>query len=117
MVIFVVIAKHLSGRQLSFLGFSWLIVAGCLVIFTSAKEAKLAPGVVLNNVKNAAQVVGFIGAAFGSYYANLHPHVFMGYGIFLASWLVLAYFLYTKLRKKGYRLLRRRIRPDNSDGK
>jgi len=116
MVISVATTKHLNNRQLSLLGFSWLIIATCIVTFNLIREARIDRGSILKNLGNAAQVVGFMGAAFGYYYANQHPHLFIGYGVFLTSWLVLAYFLCTKLKKKGYRLLKRRGIPDNQDG-
>lgn len=110
--VFLIMARHLTHRQSFLYGFASLIVAVCFAAFISAKEAKMERGALLNTIGNIAQLIGLIGTAFGYYYANHHPQLFIGYGIFLASWLLMFSFLYIKLRKKGYRLLKRRVNPD-----
>ena len=114
-MIFSVTAKHLGQQQRSLLGLSFLIIAVCIAAFNLVKEAKIGREQSVNLIENVAQLFGFMGAAFGFYYADQHPNLLLGYGIFLASWSVLAIVVYRKLRKKGYRFLKKRTRPDNSN--
>ena len=118
MAIFSIATRYLNHKQLYLLGFVWLIGAVCVTAFSLAKEAKLEQKQALVDTGKIAQFIGFIGMAFGFYYANQHPNVFVGYGIFLASWLLMAYFLYVHLRKKGYSLWKRRqVNFDDDDHK